>query len=305
MKTEHLAYFLEVVRCRSINQASKQLHLNHQYLSQIITGLEKELGVRLLERTRVGVALTAEGRQALPRIEAIVEEVRGLREVLDAAAERTRQSLRGTFSLYCISSIEPGNIAQVVQDMQSVYPGINLIMKECSNQEALNAVCQDQHSIGQLLLSQQVPALWPELPESVELVVLQEKAIAAWVSSSSPLLQMYDSITLKSVLKYNVVLYSSGDKEDSPPYRILQSVSAGEPVIKCVTSNLNTFYKMLGHENAITLGTRRTFSENKEVTMIPIRDNIKVLVALAVHKAAQEMPFVQEFIKRCQELYQT
>ena len=62
---------------------------------------------------------------------------------------------------------------------------------------------------------------------------------------------------------------------------------------------------MLGQENAITLGTRRTFSENKEVTMIPIRDNIKVLVALAVQKAALDMPFVQEFIKRCQELYQT
>ncbi len=55
MKTEHMDYLLEVVKCRSINKASKKLHFNHQYLSQILSGVEEECGVKLLERTRLGI----------------------------------------------------------------------------------------------------------------------------------------------------------------------------------------------------------------------------------------------------------
>ena len=78
MKTEHLDYLLEVIKCRSINKASKKLHLNHQYLSQIISAVEEECGVKLVERTRLGIELTEAGRQALPQMEAISRQFHAL-----------------------------------------------------------------------------------------------------------------------------------------------------------------------------------------------------------------------------------
>lgn len=304
MKTEHLEYFLEVVQCRSINQASKKMHLNHQYLSQILTALENELGVKLLERTRVGIELTEEGRLAVTKIEAIVGELHELTDLLQKRQIAVNQRIQGTYAIYCASSIEPGNVYQAAQELQAVFPKIDLIFKECGSAETIKSVWKQENAIGQIVYSEQIGEKQPEVPEELELIVLMESQLVAWVDKDSSLLKKYDSITLKSILKYPVILYAPTSKEAAPAYKILSCAAQGEPPIKCITNNLTTFYKMLSNENSITIGVRQNVSSsNKRVAMIPIRDNIKIITALVVNKKHMEKPFVKAFIQRCRELY--
>ncbi len=61
MRLEDMKYFVEIVKARSINGASKTLYVAQPALSRSITTLEKELGFPLLERSKQGITPTKEG----------------------------------------------------------------------------------------------------------------------------------------------------------------------------------------------------------------------------------------------------
>ena len=52
-------YFLAIASEKSISKAAERLHISQPYLSQYVIHLEKEFGVRLLDRTKSPLALTA------------------------------------------------------------------------------------------------------------------------------------------------------------------------------------------------------------------------------------------------------
>ena len=63
--------FLKTVECGSFTAAAQQLSFTQSGVSHAISGLEEELGVTLLSRSRGGVTLTADGWALMPYIQEI------------------------------------------------------------------------------------------------------------------------------------------------------------------------------------------------------------------------------------------
>lgn len=61
MRLEDMKYFVEIVKAKSINQASKTLFVAQPALSRMLAALEKELGFSLLERSKQGIVPTKAG----------------------------------------------------------------------------------------------------------------------------------------------------------------------------------------------------------------------------------------------------
>jgi DNA-binding transcriptional LysR family regulator len=85
MELRHLRYFIAVAESLSFTKGAQKLHLAQPSLTRQIKDLEEELGVRLLDRTKPRVTLTAEGtsflidaRRVLDLSEQIVESVQRL-----------------------------------------------------------------------------------------------------------------------------------------------------------------------------------------------------------------------------------
>ncbi|MGA8247997.1 MAG: LysR substrate-binding domain-containing protein [Nocardioides sp.] len=84
MELRQLRYFVAVAEERHFGRAAARLHIATPSLSQQVKALERDLGLRLFERTPAGATPTAAAEELLPLV----------RRALDSAAEVTSASLR-------------------------------------------------------------------------------------------------------------------------------------------------------------------------------------------------------------------
>ena len=75
MDLRQLKYFQRIVAAGSISKAASELHVAQPALSQQMANLERELGVRLLVRSKRGVQPTGNGRRLLEHARTILSQV--------------------------------------------------------------------------------------------------------------------------------------------------------------------------------------------------------------------------------------
>ena len=67
MELSNLDTFVKVVQTGSFTRAAEQLRSQKAHVSRVVSQLESELGVRLLERTTRSLSLTEIGREFFER----------------------------------------------------------------------------------------------------------------------------------------------------------------------------------------------------------------------------------------------
>jgi LysR family hca operon transcriptional activator len=82
MELRHFRYFIAVAEESSLGRAAHRLHVSQPALSQQMSDLEDELGLKLFTRNSRGVELTEAGRSFLS----------GARRVLVAAKQAAEQA---------------------------------------------------------------------------------------------------------------------------------------------------------------------------------------------------------------------
>lgn len=146
MDTRNLKYFLAIVDAGSVTRAAEILDIAQPALSQALTRMERDLGVKLFERTRRGARLTAAG-------DAIVEDIRLSVARIDAASHRAKEigAQRGGrltigFASAALFNLLPRAIAALRQEV----PNVELTLKEMSNAEQASALEKGTIDIGLL-----------------------------------------------------------------------------------------------------------------------------------------------------------
>lgn len=92
VELRQLRYFVAVAEELNFGRAAARLHIAGPSLSQQIKALERDLGVRLFERDRRTVALTAFGETLLPQTRALLDQADDLRRT--AAGFATTEPVR-------------------------------------------------------------------------------------------------------------------------------------------------------------------------------------------------------------------
>lgn len=98
MELRHLRYFVVVAEELHFNRAAERLHMQQPPLSTQIRQLEKELDVKLLERTTRSVQLTEAGSAFLDKAREILHLVEGSADVARRAAQGIIGELQMGFS---------------------------------------------------------------------------------------------------------------------------------------------------------------------------------------------------------------
>jgi len=99
MELRQLRYFVAVAEELSFGRAASRLRIAGPSLSQQIKALERDLGVRLFDRDRRSVALTASGEVLLPQTRALLEQADELRR--SAAGMSATEPVRLGYVNWC------------------------------------------------------------------------------------------------------------------------------------------------------------------------------------------------------------
>ena len=140
-----LRYFIAVAEELSFTRAAQRLHLSQPPLSQQIQALEQDLGVRLLERDKRNVTLTAPGRLFLDQarqILAMADEARS--QVAEAAA-----GFSGHLKLaYTVSvSFHPA-LPQTLLRLGQNAPNVRVWLSEMYSEPQFSAIRNGQIDVG-------------------------------------------------------------------------------------------------------------------------------------------------------------
>lgn len=122
MDTRRLEAFAAVARERSFTRAALDLHISQSGLSQQIAALERELDVRLFDRTRRRVVLTPSGEALLSWTERLLTDVEGARRAVAVAQGRLGGPLRIAASRTISGYVLPRPLAALVAQHPDVRP---------------------------------------------------------------------------------------------------------------------------------------------------------------------------------------
>jgi DNA-binding transcriptional LysR family regulator len=133
MQLKQLEYLVQVISCRSLSQAAKNLYLSQPALSMAIQSLERELGFPLLQRTNHGVEPTYMGERVYQDAKRLLSEVDTMEQNW-AELHRARSALAGIVRMVSCAPINPFLEKSVLPNLKKAYP--NLIFQTLESNQA-------------------------------------------------------------------------------------------------------------------------------------------------------------------------
>jgi DNA-binding transcriptional LysR family regulator len=144
MELRHFRYFIAVAEESSLKRAAHRLHVSQPALSQQISDLEDELGLKLFTRNSRGVELTEAGRTFLI----------GGRRVLVAAkqaAEQAQETARGERGRLVIGSLGAATISflsGILSRFREQHPLVEITLLQLHNRAQVEAVLNGSIMLG-------------------------------------------------------------------------------------------------------------------------------------------------------------
>ncbi|WP_170772845.1 hydrogen peroxide-inducible genes activator [Ruegeria lacuscaerulensis] len=120
-----LEYIVTVSRLGRFGLAADVLNVSQPSLSAQIATVEQELGLRIFERDRGGVQVTARGEEFIARAQKILAEVQDLRHAMT-----NDTPVGGRLRLGVLPSIGPYLLPQVIKTVHQERPGLRIVVRE-------------------------------------------------------------------------------------------------------------------------------------------------------------------------------
>jgi LysR family hydrogen peroxide-inducible transcriptional activator len=121
-----LQYAVAVDEARGFRSAAERCHVSQPSLSAQLAQLEGVLGVRLFERDRRRVLVTAAGEEILTRARRVLAEADDLVD----AARQVGDPLSGTLRVGVIPTVSPYLLPEIVPALRRAYPRLLVLWTE-------------------------------------------------------------------------------------------------------------------------------------------------------------------------------
>ncbi len=281
---------METARCKafyaaaiegSLTAAADKLGYTPSGVSQLITGLEDELGFKLLERTKKGVRLTAEGARMLPDIRMFLKSeyaIYGLASDIKGLAV-------GTVNIASYPSVATYWLPEVIKKFLEDHPGIKINFLEGIRQEMLEWINEGTADMGFLIYSEPMDLEWIPLAEDRMVAVLPKEHKYA-EASHYPLKECGNEDFIMPALGHDV------DVEN------LLRDNEIDPRIKFTTMENPVMFSMIQSGLGMTITNELCTTIWKDrLAVKPLDPEINVTFGIALPEGRHQSPAVKKFIE--------
>ncbi len=136
MDLRQLRYFAAIAEEQSFTKAARKLHISQPPLSQQLSNLEDDLGVRLFIRTSRSVQLSEAGSVLLPHVHAVLDRLDEAR----LQVQRMAQGLEGHVTLGLTGSHFLGTLPQFIRKFRQERPRVDVALKEMPPSDQLTGM---------------------------------------------------------------------------------------------------------------------------------------------------------------------
>lgn len=143
MTFEQLEYFLAAARAETFFDAAESLHITQSALSKQIMKLEKELNVRLFDRSRRSAVLTDAGMEFLKEAGDLFHRYRAMRKRMQAFEDVPERALRiGTLPF-----LSQYGLTGLFKDFSAAHPEIRLLLEEVEEIDLLSGFSSGRYDL--------------------------------------------------------------------------------------------------------------------------------------------------------------
>jgi DNA-binding transcriptional LysR family regulator len=285
MELRQLRYFVMVAEELHFGRAADRLQITQPALSKQIVGLEKELGVRLLMRTKRIVQLTPAGQVFLDQAHQLLLQV-------EAVIQLTQRTARGEVGQLAIGLTETAThtvLPKLVREFRREYPGVEIIMLELSTEAQVSALNQGEIDLA---------FLHPPIDErGLQLHSILEESFVAVLPQQHPLLQ-YEKIPLEAFASEPLIIHPR--KEGPTLYDAFIQVCQGagfQPNIVKESISLQTRVCLVAAGAGITfVSDRLQFLVGTDVVCRPLANCPVSLKFAAAWRQTSDSPTLRAFL---------
>lgn len=192
--------FLKVCETGSFSKAAEALNYTQSGISQMMAGLEEELGVQLFARVKRGVMLTDNGARLSPYIREMVNQKDKLRQ----AAFNINHKIEGKLRIGSFSSVTALWMPDIVHFFRENYPKVQVEILDGNYDEIRDWIIHGQVDCG--FLSSIVAS-------DLEFYPLLDDPLFAVLPKDHPLAHR-DSLTLPELFRYPLIIETPGCDND-------------------------------------------------------------------------------------------
>ena len=157
MDLQQMEYVLAVAKYRNFTLAAESCFISQSSLSLQISKLEKELGVRLFDRTTRSIRITEAGQAFVQQATEILQGSDRLRQTMSDYSGL----LRGTINIGAITALEKIGFSDLIADFYARYPGLTLNITHEKSVTLLEAL--ERHEIDLAFLAQPPSGSFPNI----------------------------------------------------------------------------------------------------------------------------------------------
>ncbi|MGM0213982.1 LysR family transcriptional regulator [Enterococcus sp. AZ109] len=188
--------FCQVIEAGSFTQAAEDLGYSQSAISQIIKALEQELGTLLIQRRKDGLALTNDGHQYFPYLQAIA--------VAEKALQQKRREINGltdsTIRIGTFTSVSRTFLPPLIKAFKQQYPEVNFVIRQGEYTSIAEWVRNNQVDLG---------FVHTTAVEDIEMQILYQDEMQAVFAKGHPLAKN-STVSLSQLTKEPLILLDEG-----------------------------------------------------------------------------------------------
>lgn len=234
-----LQYVTAVAEELSFRRAAARCHVSQPSLSTQLTQVEDALGVRLFERSRKRVLVTATGRAFVERARRLLRDA----DELVRAAERAADPSSGTVRLGVLPTISPYLIPNITSHLRKAFPRLRILWSEETTDALLKKLEEGE-------LEGAVLALEADLGD-IEREVIATDPFVLVTRPEHPLAATSSPASTAELRNEEVLLLTEGNCFREQALELCDSARAKESEFRA--TSLCTLVQMVSSSGGITL----------------------------------------------------